>query len=105
MRTIPSAHHILALLAMLLLVPGSAGAATLTPVMTGLQMPVFVTSARDGSNRLFVVEQGGLIKVRAATGGAPTVFLDLTGKVVVGGEQGLLGLAFHPQFASNRRFF
>jgi hypothetical protein len=84
-----------------------AGAAsiTLVPVLTGLASPVFVTNARDGSHRLFVVEQGGVIKVLQPGGTSPTVFLDITSKVLSGGERGLLGLTFHPQFSSNRRFF
>jgi len=94
--------------------PDGASAATpaadivsikLVPVLTGLDSPVFVTSARDGSHRLFVVEQGGVIKVLPPGNTTPTVFLDLTAQVLSGGEQGLLGLTFHPQFASNRRFF
>ena len=77
----------------------------LVPVLTGLSNPLFVTSAQDGSNRLFVVEQGGLIKVLQPGASSPTVFLDISSKVIFGGEQGLLGLAFHPQFPANRRFF
>jgi len=77
----------------------------LVPVLTGLSAPIFVTNARDGSNRLFIVEQGGVIKVLQPGQASPTVFLDITSKVLSGGEQGLLGLTFHPQFASNRRFF
>jgi len=77
----------------------------LVPVLTGLASPVLVTHAGDGSNRLFVVEQGGIIKVLPPGAASPTVFLDITAKVLSGGEQGLLGLAFHPQFVSNRRFF
>jgi glucose/arabinose dehydrogenase len=75
-------------------------------VLTGLSSPVYVTSARDGSGRLFVVEQGGIIKVLQPGATMPTVFLDISGRVATtGSEQGLLGLAFHPGFASNRRFF
>jgi glucose/arabinose dehydrogenase len=86
---------------------GSSPASTivLKPVLTGLASPDYVTNARDGSDRLFVVEQGGLIKVLAPGAKAPTVFLDLQAKVRFAGERGLLGLAFHPQFSSNRRFF
>ena len=64
-----------------------------------------MTNARDGSDRLFVLERGGVIKVLQPGDTSPTVFLDITTKVLSGGEQGLLGLAFHPQFSSNRRFF
>ncbi len=65
--------------------------------------PVFLTDSNDGSNRLFVVEQQGLIRVFqniAAVNSAET-FLDIRGRVASGGERGLLGLAFHPDFASN----
>lgn len=77
----------------------------LVPVMTGLSSPVFLTNARDGSNRLFVVEQGGIIKVLQPGATTPTEFLNITTRVLSGGERGLLGLAFHPQYATNRRFF
>ena len=85
--------------------PVTAAAIELEPVLTGLSSPLFVTNARDGSGRLFVVERGGVIKVLQPGSTTPTVFLDITTRVLSGGEQGLLGLAFHPQFASNGRFF
>src|SRR5947207_2520850 len=78
---------------------------TLETVVTGLASPVYVTNAGDGSRRLFIVEQAGRIKVLQPGSSSPTVFLDITSKVLAGGERGLLGLAFHPQFESNRRFF
>lgn len=77
----------------------------LQPVLAGLIQPVFVTGAGDGSGRLFIVEQAGTIKVLRSGEQAATDFLDISAKVLSGGEQGLLGLAFHPQFARNRRFF
>ncbi len=79
----------------------------LISVASGLNNPVYVTSARDGSNRLFIVEQPGRIKVLPPGATAPlqTSFLDIVSKVAFGGERGLLGLAFHPQYATNRRFF
>jgi len=79
----------------------------LIPVASGLSNPLYVTSARDGSNRLFIVEQTGGVKVLMPGAAAPlqTPFLNISAKIVAGGEQGLLGLAFHPQYASNRRFF
>jgi glucose/arabinose dehydrogenase len=83
----------------------SQASISLTPVLEGLSSPVFVTNAHDGSRRLFVVEQPGAIKVLLPEHTVPTVFLDIAAKVVFGGEQGLLGLAFHPQYAVNRRFF
>jgi len=78
---------------------------TLEPVLSNLSNPVLLTNARDGSNRLFVVEQPGRIQVLQPGAATPTVFLDITAKVISGGERGLLGLAFHPQFNSNRRLF
>jgi glucose/arabinose dehydrogenase len=83
----------------------SAGGIQLVPVLQGLSSPVYVTSAHDNSNRLFVVEQPGTIRVLASGASATTLFLDITSKVLFNGEQGLLGLAFHPQFATNGRFF
>ena len=77
----------------------------LEPVLTGLSSPVYVTNAHDGSNRLFIIEQPGRIKVLQPGTTSPAVFLDITTKVLSGGERGLLGLAFHPQFKTNRRFF
>lgn len=78
----------------------------LEPVLSGLSRPIFVTNAHDGTNRLFIVEQGGIIKVLRPGTSAPTVFLNITSRVLSdGSEQGLLGLAFHPQFSVNHRFF
>ncbi|OGD45837.1 glucose sorbosone dehydrogenase [Candidatus Bathyarchaeota archaeon RBG_16_48_13] len=69
--------------------------------------PVGICSAGDGSNSLFVVEQAGTIRVfqNAADAAASTVFLDITDRVLFSGEQGLLGLAFHPNFSSNGYFY
>jgi glucose/arabinose dehydrogenase len=78
---------------------------TLQPFLTGLSSPVLLTHAGDGSGRLFVVEQGGLIKVVVNGAVRPTPFLDLRSKVATVSEEGLLGLAFHPNYESNGRFF
>src|SRR5687768_11581333 len=81
----------------------------LTPVFTGLERPVFVTHAGDGTNRLFVVEQPGRIRVAVNGVLLATPYLDITTLVasdpVRAAEQGLLGLAFHPQYATNGRFY
>ena len=78
----------------------------LVPVASGLSNPVFVGHAGDGTNRLFIVERGGTIRVLQPGSSSPTLFLDIRTKVAtLGGEQGLLGLAFHPNYAINRRFF
>ena len=90
--------------------PGPAAAPdnslSLQPLVTsGLTRPLLVANAGDGSNRLFIVEQGGLIKVFTNGQVLGTPFLDLTGAVVTSSEQGLLGLAFHPSYRTNGRFF
>src|SRR5688500_12196638 len=77
----------------------------LQPVISGLSAPVFVTSALDGTDRLFIIEQGGFIKVLPPGASVPTVFLNVANAVATGDEQGLLGLAFHPDFATNRRLY
>jgi glucose/arabinose dehydrogenase len=64
-----------------------------------------VGHAGDGSNRLFILEQAGIVKVLQPGASTPTDFLDIRTRILSGGERGLLGLAFHPQYASNRRFF
>lgn len=79
---------------------------TLVKVADGFMRPTFVTNAGDGSQRLFVVEKRGVIQV--VRGGEVDVqpFLDISAAVESGGnEQGLLGLAFHPDFEDNGRFF
>jgi glucose/arabinose dehydrogenase len=78
----------------------------LRPVASGLSAPVGIANAGDGSGRLFVNEQAGLIRVIEAGGRLdPSPFADLRSLVLVGGERGLLGMAFHPSFSTNRRFF
>lgn len=79
---------------------------TLAPMVTkGLENPVFLTHAGDGSTRLFVVEQPGRIRVLEGPALLPAPFLDITKLVLFGGERGLLGLAFHPDYRHNGRFF
>jgi glucose/arabinose dehydrogenase len=73
--------------------------------VTGLQQPVLLTHAGDGSDRKFIVEQAGRILVVQPGSTTPTVFLDIRSRVLSGGERGLLGLAFHPQYAANGRLF
>ena len=77
----------------------------LQPYLSGLSSPLFLTNAKDGTNRVFVVEKGGVIKVFQSGSTTPTVFLDISTKVSTDSERGLLGLAFHPQFAANGYFF
>jgi len=76
-----------------------------TPVLSGLSSPLFVGHAGDGSNRLFILEKGGVMRVAQPGASTSAVFLNISGKIATSGEQGLLGLAFHPQYATNGRFF
>lgn len=83
-----------------------AAAIDLVPITSvTLASPVFATHAGDGTRRVFIVEQGGLVKVLQPGSSVPTTFLDIRSRLVSGGERGLLGLAFHPAYASNGRFF
>ncbi len=69
--------------------------------------PVGIVNSGDGSNRLFVIEQPGVIRVfeNAPSVAESTVFLNISNQVLYGGEQGLLGLAFHPNYALNGYFY
>ncbi|MGB8509058.1 MAG: PQQ-dependent sugar dehydrogenase, partial [Pyrinomonadaceae bacterium] len=73
--------------------------------VTGLSQPVSITHAGDGSGRLFIVEQGGRIRIIKNNAVLPAPFLDISNRVSTGGERGLLGLAFPPAYASNGRFY
>ena len=83
----------------------SAASVKLTPIATGLSSPVFVTGPADGSGRLFIVEKTGTIRVVARGRLLATPFLSLSRYVSKGGEQGLLGLAFHPSFRTNHKLY
>ena len=67
-------------------------------------VPVLLASPVGDRARLFIVEKRGTIAIVKQGAVLPTPFLDLHGKVSTGGEQGLLGLAFHPGYASNGLF-
>ena len=74
--------------------------------MDGFNQPLFLTHAGDDSGRVFVVEKGGRIQIVQAGQKLAQPFLDITGQVnSQASEQGLLGLAFHPNYAENGYFF
>ena len=78
----------------------------LRPFARGLDGPVLLTHAGDGTGTLYAVEQGGRIRTMDGRGElASEPFLDISARLTAGGEQGLLGLAFHPRFGSNGRFY
>lgn len=113
-----AARIILALLVLTVVLPqpacqsGQTGGQTPDPlvvalelVVSGLTEPLDLQHAGDSSGRLFIVEKRGTIRI-FRNGAVPTsFFLDIRDRVVSAGEQGLLGLAFHPNFRQNRRFF
>ncbi len=70
-------------------------------VASGLSNPLYLASP-PGDARLFVVEQPGRIRIIQNGSLLTTSFLDITGRVLDGGERGLLSVAFHPSYASNR---
>ena len=73
----------------------------LKEIARGLHQPVHLTHAGDGSGRLFVVEQAGVIRVIDRGTVLPQPFLDIRRRVSSGGERGLLSLAFHPDYRNN----
>ncbi len=81
----------------------------LQPIAGGLTSPVFATNAGDGSGRLFVVDQAGAIRIIQNDTLLPTPFLDLSSEIPALNnffdERGVLGLAFHPDYQTNGRFF
>jgi len=77
----------------------------LEPVARGFDQPLFVTGAGDASGRLFVVEQPGRIRVVKDGRVLPRAFLDVRDRVSTGGERGLLGLAFAPDYETSGRFY
>jgi glucose/arabinose dehydrogenase len=86
--------------------PAPIPAVSLETVAGGFARPTFVTHAGDGSGRLFVLEKQGRIRVIEGGRVLPEPFLDITNIVKSSGnEQGLLGLAFHPGYEANGRFF
>lgn len=86
--------------------PGAELAVSLATVSGGFEQPVFVAQPPGDTNRLFVVEQPGRIRIIEDGQRVEQPFLDISDIVeTAGSEQGLLGLAFHPDFASNGRFF
>ena len=99
---------------------GVTGAATCSPaapriatdlmaqvsvVVAGLDAPLDVTHAADGSGRLFVAERAGRIRIVRDGTLVPRPFLDIVERIASGGEQGLLGLAFHPHYPADPRVF
>jgi glucose/arabinose dehydrogenase len=77
----------------------------LTPFRTGLSQPIFATNAGDGTNRVYIVEKAGRIKVLSGSGSYLGTMLDIRDRTSKGSEQGLLGLAFHPDYEHNHLYY
>jgi glucose/arabinose dehydrogenase len=109
LRPISTLSLLAPVLAASLALPLSAGVPDdleIEVVTVGFDSPVAVRHAGDGSGRLFIVEQRGVIWVFDETTGISTPFLDIESLVDdLGNEQGLLGLAFHPDYATNGFFY
>ena len=75
------------------------------PLVTGLSGVTDIQNAGDGSGRLFLVQQNGLIRVMRNGGLLAAPFLDIRAKTHQDGERGLLGLAFPPGFGGKQRFY
>lgn len=94
-----------AVLILLLFSPVAADAFGIQPVVAGLAQPVAISHANDGSGRLFIVQQPGRIVVYTGSQVLAAPFLDIQSLVSCCGEQGLLGLAFHPRYRENGFFY
>ena len=79
----------------------------LQTISTSLDSPVFMTAPTGDTNRLFIVQKGGQIRILNVSTSLllPAPFLDISHLTSTGGERGLLGMAFDPQYAANRRFY
>jgi glucose/arabinose dehydrogenase len=88
--------------------PAPSASISLQPIATGLSSPLDLEQPPDNSGRLFVVEQGGFIRIIQGGALLAQPFLDLSSKIVpnfAGTEMGLLGVTFHPAFQQNRKFY
>jgi glucose/arabinose dehydrogenase len=85
-------------------VPPAGSEPKLQQIASGLSSPLYLTAPPADQSRLFVVEQTGTIRIIKDGALLATPFLDVSGEITSGGEQGLLGMAFDPNYASTGRF-
>ncbi len=83
----------------------SAQEIRLTQIASGISSPTDIQSANDGTGRLFLVQQNGIIRIHRSGALINTPFLDIRSRTTAGGERGLLGLAFPRGFAEKQRLF
>ena len=88
-----------------LVIAACAQTIRLTTIATGIPDPTDIQSSNDGSGRLFLVQQNGIVRIFRNGALVPQPFLDIRSKTRSDGERGLLGLAFPPDFAARQRFY
>lgn len=98
-------RFLLLVLVVLFPLAGAAQTIQFDPIAIGLNRPVAIVNAGDGSGRLFIVQQSGEILIYDGMQVLATPFLDLSSKVECCGERGLLSLAFHPGYGTSSNFF
>lgn len=100
-------HFCLSLLVFFLLYEHTAHSQTVmfTSLVTGLSSPVDVVAPPDNTGRLFIAQKGGTVRIYDGTNLLAGNFLDISSLVSTTGERGLLSIAFHPDYATNRFFF
>lgn len=102
----PAISALSALVLMFLLaLPVAAQRVTLTTVASGFELPLQATNAGDNSGRVFVTERAGRVRIVRAGQVLDEPFLDISGRVSTNGEQGLLSVAFPPNYASLGHFY
>lgn len=84
---------------------GNVAGLKLTEITDDVNVPIQGVSAPDDPDRMYIAEKGGHIKILENGAILPTDFLDISAKVLDSGEQGLLGLTFHKDYATNGRFW
>jgi len=100
MKMFGAVHGALLAISASCICPGRSEAGGLEKFVRGFEAPVFIGD--DGTDRLFVIEQRGKIRIVRNGEVVPKPFLDIRKEVDYGGEKGLLGLAFHPDFGQKR---
>src|SRR6185503_19048339 len=84
--------------------PGPSPDLELDTIATGMDHPLYVTSPPGDRTRLFIVERSGAIRIIKNGVLQATPFLDITAEVSTGAEQGILGIAFPPDYATSKYF-
>jgi glucose/arabinose dehydrogenase len=100
-----AARAVLAIVAAVILLPQIVSGLTAERVASGLTQPLFVTAAPGDATHVYIVQQTGRILSLDLESGVLTTFFTISGLTSTSGEQGLLGLAFDPDYATNRKFY